>query len=128
MAKATPKPRDSMTGEDRKNKTEQLLKRKQYRLKNKALQKMGGNSKIQRKFIQYETPVLAVSDREHSIQRSQWEYEETAKDTKNPPNIQVFPSTQESERLYTKETGQEEFYVIGTKYLDIFPPNNKTNK
>lgn len=47
---------------------------------------------------------------------------------KKAPNIQVFPSTQNGERLYTKETGQEEFYVIGTKQLDIFPPNIKTNK
>lgn len=47
---------------------------------------------------------------------------------KKTPNIQIFPSTQDGERFYTKEARQEEFYVIGTKYLDIFPPNIKTNK
>lgn len=71
---------------------------------------------------------MAISDREHCIQRSQWEYEETTKDRKKIPNIQVFPSTQHGERFYTKEARQEEFYAIGTKYLVIFPPNIKTNK
>lgn len=42
------------------------------------------------------------------------------KTEKKPPNIQIFPATQDGKRLYTKEPRQEEFYVIGTKYLAIF--------
>lgn len=72
-------------GRREKQSTGQLLKRKQYRLKKKALQKMRENLKIQRKTIPHKTPLLTISNKEHCIQKSQWGYKETTKDRTLPP-------------------------------------------
>lgn len=70
---------------------------------------MGGNLKIQRKSIQYKTPFLTISDREHCIQRSQWGYEETTEDRQKPQTFKSFLQPKTMKRFIQKNEDRKNF-------------------
>lgn len=129
MAKATPKAKDSRTGEGmKKTKKHRTITENSAGLKIKPFKKWGEIWKYKENPSNTKPHFWQLVYREHCIQRSQWGYEETTEDRQKPQTFKSFLQPQDCERFYTKEPRQEEFYVIGTKYLAVFSTKHQNKQ
>lgn len=122
MAKATPKARDSMTGEDVKNKTQDnYWKENSTGLKIKPFKKRGKIWKYKEKPFYIKLHFWQLATGSIAFRKVQWGYEETTKDRKKKPQtFKYFLQLKMGKGFIQKKQDRKNFMLLAQNTLIFF--------